>query len=57
MRLERTASRERGLNSHTSFRDHDLHAKSQRDGAENITKRNLFFRESKHISEKNIPGR
>ena len=52
IRLERTATRERGLNSHTSFRDHDLHEKSQRDWAENITKRNLFFRESKYISKK-----
>ena len=34
IRLERTALRERGLNSHMSFRDYDLHEKSQRDGAE-----------------------
>ena len=52
-----TASRENGLKSHTSFRDHDLHEKSQRDESENITEGNLLFEESKHISEKNIPGR
>ena len=34
IRLERTATRERGLNSDTSFSDHDLHEKTQRDGAE-----------------------
>ena len=39
------------------YSDHDPHVKAQRDGSENIIKRNPLFRESEHISEKNIPGR
>ena len=61
MRLERkrnmTASRENGLKSHTSFRDHDLLGKSQTDESEKIAESNPLFRESEHISEKNIPRR
>ena len=52
-----TASRENGLKSHTSFRDHDLLGKSQRDESEKIAESNPLSRESEHISEKNIPRR
>ena len=52
-----TASRENGLKSDTSFRDHDLLEKSQRYQSENITESNPLFRKMEHISEKNIPGR
>ena len=49
-----TASRENGFESHTSFRDHDLLGKSQTDESEKIAGSNPLFRESEHISEKNI---
>ena len=52
-----TASRENGLKSDTSFKDHDLLGKSQRHESENIAESNRLFRESEHISEKNIPRR